>query len=197
MLWRDQNLQCLVMLPSVQRKICIFCSLVFPHTNLSDRGLAYHPEQAFHSQGHTQGLSHTSKPKTFLTLAGSPFWMPEGTNQCSCTEAADPLSWLRIHQWCCSIRVPSRLWVMSKMTWAGTNGLWHTEERLMMSPTCPVANIYKETFLRVHGDRIGKSLVLLAYTHMHTHRRTLCTIVWRACGLVVKWVVNVSKKSKH
>jgi len=43
-----------------------------------------------------------------------------------------------------------------------------------MSPTSPVANIYKETFLVLHGDRIGKGLVLLAYTHMHAHTSAPC-----------------------
>lgn len=38
-----------------------------------------------------------------------------------------------------------------------------------MSSTHPVASMDKDTFLLLHGDRIGKSFLLLAYTHTRTH----------------------------
>lgn len=60
-------------------------------------------------------------------------------------------------------------YVTHKISWAGMNRLWHTEgKKPIMPPTCPVANIDRETFLLLHRDRTGKSLILLPHTHTHT-----------------------------
>lgn len=47
----------------------------------------------------------------------------------------------------------------------GQAGFDIQQRSLITSPIHPVASVDKETFLLMHGDRIGKSLLLLAYTY--------------------------------
>lgn len=105
----------------------------------------------------------------------SPVYISGVADQPSCTEVTETLSQLRICQWCHSIQVSPLIFTNKQDLLGRDKGAFiHRRRKANNVTKCPVANIYKETFLLLYGDRIGKSIVLLAQTHMHAHTGAHC-----------------------
>lgn len=123
-------------------------------------------------------MAWTTPSNLELSLRGLPSLKAGGVDQPTCSEVTETPKWLRSCPGAAVIKCP--LWFLtSKKDLLGRDKQALTcsrrESNNITNNVHTVADIYKETFLLLHGDRKGKSLLLLAYTHMHAHTGAHCS----------------------